>query len=281
LVIGICAYTVNFEPANWGRSAEIGELAEFKLIKTAAAADPGEGLSRHAPGNSRVTVDQHAAAWRVVAATGKSRYRYRDLSLVGWQAPFIGLTIESYAELETGADGRLELVNGRDRMTLAPNSLVALPATVTGVPDITILQNAGQVRYEVESRGGSTGILSKIGGIFLSGSRPAGRFEVHTPLLIAAVKGTTFTVRVDEGDAAVDVRKGSVLVTSSRSGESAYVKAGRRATVNTDSADAVSVETAPANDDETGGTIEQGGDSQGGGSQGGDSQGDNAQGDQQ
>jgi hypothetical protein len=40
LVIGMCVYTLNSEPAGWGRSAGKGGLAEFNFINTAAAGDP-------------------------------------------------------------------------------------------------------------------------------------------------------------------------------------------------------------------------------------------------
>ena len=274
----MCVYTLNSEPAGWGRSAAKGGLAEFNFIKTAAAGDPDKGPSFRAPGAGPVTVDEHATPWRVIAATGSARYRHRGRSVAGWQAVSIGLPIEPFAELETGADGRLELFNGHDQITLAPNSVVALPHAVAGVPHIKILQSAGHVNYEVESRRGPTGLLSRIGQMFLSGSRPKGRFEVHTSHLVAAVKGTTFAVEVDEGDAVVDVREGSVLVTANRSGQSAYVMAGQRATVNAGRGDGVSVEGSSTNDDDTGGTIGQGADSQGADSQGDDSQGGDSQG---
>lgn len=249
LVIGMCVYALNFEPAGPGR------LVEFNPIRTAAAGEPGATPSLRAPEKGGVTVDQHAGPWRVVAATGSSRYRHGDLDPVGWQAVVVGLAIEPYAEIETASDGRLELFNGRDRMALAPNSMVAFPDAGDRVPDIIVLQSLGQVHYDVESR--RTGLMSRVGRMFLTGSRPEGRFEVHTPLLVAAVKGTTFTVQVDTGAAVVDVAEGAVLVTSSRSGRSAYVKAGRRATVGADTADAVSVDG-----DDTGGATDQPGDEQ-------------------
>jgi hypothetical protein len=244
LVIGMCVYALSFEPAGQGR------VAGPNLIGIAVAGEPGAAPSLRAPEKDRVTAEENPVLWRVVAATGSTQYRHGNQDPLGWQAVVVGLAIERYAEIETGADGRLELFNGRDRMILAPDSLVALPEAPPGVPDITILQNAGQVRYEVDSRHANGGLLSRIGRIFLTGSRPESSFEVHTPLFVAAVKGTTFTVQVDNGAAAVDVTEGAVQVTSTRGGRSARVKAGKRATVTASWADAVSVEAGSTIDDD-------------------------------
>ena len=245
LVIGMCVYALDSEPAGWGRSAGKGGLAEFSFIKTAAAGDLDKGLSLRAPEKGRVTVNEHAAPWRVVAATGSAHYQQHGRSPFGWQAVSVGLTIEAYAELDTGADGRLELFNGHDRMTLAPNSRVGLPHPIAGVPHITILQSAGNVNYEVESRRkpsqAPTGLLSKIGRVFLSGSRPKGRFEVHTPYLVATVKGTAFGVSVSEERASVSVTEGVVGVSSTAGGGATDVSAGETASAAPSTGKGVSV----------------------------------------
>ena len=180
--------------------------------------------------------DEHANPWRVVAAAGSGRHRsFSSQSPRVWHAISVGLTLEPYAEVETGADGWLELSNGYDQMSLAPNTVVALPHPIVGVPDITILQSAGQVYYEVESRRGPsqapTDLSSRIGRMFLSGSRPKGSFEVHTPYLVATVKGTTFGVSVSEERALVSVTEGVVRVAATAGGGGADVNAGDTAMV--------------------------------------------------
>ena len=198
----------------------IGQGGEYLNIVTLKSADAknDEGV-------------EDAAPWSVVAATGSVRYRHRDQSPIGWQAVLMGQTIEPYTELETGADGRLALFNGQDKMTLAPNSVVTLAPAVAGAPDIAIQQSAGQVNYEVESRRRPTSLLSRIGQLFLAKERPTGRFDVYTPRLVAAVKGTAFSVSIGEQHASVAVTEGVVSVSSTAGGNAIDVSAGKTATV--------------------------------------------------
>ena len=72
-------------------------------------------------------MDGHPAPWRVVAATGVPVYRQLGQTMTDWRPVTVGLTVESYAEFDTGRIGRLELFNGYDSVILAPDTSVALP----------------------------------------------------------------------------------------------------------------------------------------------------------
>jgi hypothetical protein len=215
-----------------GIVAAVGIAAAVIFVLTLAVPvtiDTGSVMFTWKSANAKNDKDvENALPWRVVAATGP--VRYRDPSPVGWQAVSVGLIFEPYTEIETGADGQLALYNGQDQMTLAPNSVVTLPPAVAGAPDIAILQSAGQVNYKVESRRRPTSLLSRIGQLFLSKERPTGRFDVYTPRLVAAVKGTAFSVSVGEQHASVAVTEGVVSVSSTAGGSAIDVSVGKTVT---------------------------------------------------
>lgn len=121
--------------------------------------------------------------------------------------------------LETGSDGKAVLTRPGDSITVYPNSRMAIPRTDNG-EEAGVMQMLGKLLFRMESR-------------------ESRDFEVKTPYLAAAIKGTTFTVEVNGEDAAVEVAEGSVLVSSNRSGQSAYVGPGERASVSSDHADSV------------------------------------------
>lgn len=130
--------------------------------------------------------------------------------------------------IETGADGNVVLTRPGDSITVFPNSKMSVPANPTG-GEPGILQTLGKMLFRMESR-------------------ESRDFEIKTPYLAAAIKGTTFTVEVDDNDATVEVEEGSVLVTSNRSGQSAYVGPGERARVSGDNGDSVKI-SGDRNDD--------------------------------
>ena len=123
--------------------------------------------------------------------------------------------------IETGADGNVVLTRPGDSITVLPNSKLSVPANATG-GESGILQTLGKLLFRMESR-------------------ESRDFEIKTPYLAAAIKGTTFSVEVDDDDATVEVEEGSVLVTANRSGQSTYVGPGERASVSGDNGDSVKV----------------------------------------
>jgi len=117
--------------------------------------------------------------------------------------------------IRTGRNGRVLLVRGQESILVAPNSAITIPPPKDPQSDAqsdgqstTILQRAGQILLQVEKRN-------------------VRNFEVETPYLVAAVKGTEFRVSLNR----VDVLKGSVEVADLKSGQHALVFPGQSAKV--------------------------------------------------
>jgi hypothetical protein len=121
-------------------------------------------------------------------------------------------TVKPGDQIRTGRNGRVLLVRGQETILIAPNSAITLPETQKDAGSTTILQQAGSIKLEVDKRGERN-------------------FEVETPYLVAAVKGTQFTVTVSPGNAKVDVSHGSVEVADFKSGQIALVMPGQSAKV--------------------------------------------------
>jgi hypothetical protein len=163
-----------------------------------------------------------AGNWVVASAEGA-------VTIDGNAAGSSVATVGHGAVIETGADGNVVLTRPGDSITVFPNSKMSVPAG---------------------DNGGEPGILQTLGKLlFRMESRESRDFRIDTPYLAAAIKGTTFTVEVDDDDATVEVEEGSVLVTANRSGQSTYVGAGGRASVGGDGGDSVRVSKGGDDDD--------------------------------
>jgi hypothetical protein len=101
--------------------------------------------------------------------------------------------------VRTGDDGRAELDLGRAVVRLYPNSLLRVPGwdPASGEPDEVDLEH-GRSLFDVLRRGRA--------------------FEVRTPQVVVAVKGTRFSVALGDDDAAVAVYRGLVGVRSATRG---------------------------------------------------------------
>lgn len=115
--------------------------------------------------------------------------------------------------IRTGRNGRVLLVRGEETILISPNSVIGIPGEPKEGLSTTIIQRAGSILLEVEKRN----------------SR---HFEVETPSLVAAVKGTQFRVSVNRNDTSVDVLKGEVEVADNKSGQYALVLPGQTAKVS-------------------------------------------------
>lgn len=111
-------------------------------------------------------------------------------------------------QVQTGPNGRVLLLRGDERILVAPNSVISLPEKSAATGMTTILQRAGSITVEAEKKDHQ-------------------HFEVLTPYLAAVVKGTQFTVQVDQGSAEVRVSTGKVEVADSKSGLIALVQPGQ------------------------------------------------------
>ncbi len=97
--------------------------------------------------------------------------------------------------IATGANGRAMLTKGDDYVVVAPSSRLVLPKEQERSGFTRLIQQMGTMLYKVKRTG-------------------VPHFEVETPMLAAVVKGTTFSVVVDQKGAAVQVTEGVVEVSS-------------------------------------------------------------------
>lgn len=95
----------------------------------------------------------------------------------------------------TGANGRAMLTKGDDYIVVAPSSRLVLPKAQERSGYTRLIQQMGTMLYKVKRTG-------------------VPHFAVDTPMLAAVVKGTTFTIVVDQKGAAVQVTEGVVEVSS-------------------------------------------------------------------
>jgi hypothetical protein len=108
----------------------------------------------------------------------------------------VGAALTLPVEIHTGADGNIDLQQLGSKLHIGPNSTVAMPdAGPQGSMVDKIKQGAGYVLYNIKSR--KTQPLS-----------------VETPYLVAVVKGTLFTIAVQEHAAEVALMEGSLDISA-------------------------------------------------------------------
>jgi hypothetical protein len=116
-------------------------------------------------------------------------------------------------KIRTGPNGRVLLKRNKETILITPNSLIGLPKKPAEKGKTIILQQMGEILLDVEKRN-------------------VKHFEVSTPYLAAVVKGTKFSVSVDETGSKVDVLHGQVEVSDFKTGQFVLVKPGQAALVN-------------------------------------------------
>jgi hypothetical protein len=159
---------------------------------------------------SALTLSTGAAAsdWSVASSAGEVWIVSGGIQRAALSS---GTELTAGGALATGRSGRVLLVNGRDTITVGPNSMIVIPAA-GGNGHTAVLQQAGVAEFDVEKQ-----------------SKP--HFAVETPYLAAIVKGTHFVVSVGAAGGSVEVQRGVVEVTDLRTGRRADVMAGQRAVV--------------------------------------------------
>ena len=120
--------------------------------------------------------------------------------------------IPAGATVMTGDGARALLVRGTQTMLIGSNAVVTVPDGDSG-GITTVLQRAGEVTFDVDRQ-------------------KVKHFAVETPYLAAVVKGTNFTVRIDDDGATTSVARGLVEVTNLATGERVDTPAGQRAQVS-------------------------------------------------
>ncbi|MES0879028.1 FecR family protein [Roseibium sp. SCP14] len=123
-----------------------------------------------------------------------------------------GMRIQRGWTVNTG-HGRIIIGRGKERFTVAPNSVVTLEPKGFLIKRTVLYQDRGVVEVDVQRRWYR-------------------HFKVETPFLAAVVKGTQFKVRVSQNSAHVDVGRGKVNVHDFASGDSANIEAGQSARTN-------------------------------------------------
>lgn len=161
---------------------------------------------------------QAGDGWRVVDTAGVVRVGgpgYMPVALTRDQE------LPSDAWVET-ASGRAVLVRGHETVIVEPNSRVQLPsARVNG--NTQILQSVGSAIYKI-------------------GKQKKPHFQVDTPYLAAVVKGTSFTVKVEDDNASVSVTEGLVEVWTPDMQDVEFVRPGFTALVSRDNSGDVVVD---------------------------------------
>ena len=150
-----------------------------------------------------------AGDWRVVQSTG-------DVWIQSDAAQPASLssveTIPENATLITGKTGRAMLEHDGQTLMVGPNSVATLPKNpVEGF--VSVVQRAGEVEFDVDKQ-------------------KVPHFAVETPFLAAVVKGTHFTVTVDDASASVSVARGLVAVSDLATGQNVDTPAGQAASVS-------------------------------------------------
>jgi len=115
----------------------------------------------------------------------------------GRPAPLsIGAKLSPPVEIRTGADGAVDVRQLGSLLHIGPNSTIALPeASAAGTAVDKIKQSAGYVLYNIKSRK----------------EHP---LSVETPYLVSVVKGTVFTIAVEEHAATVALMEGALDISA-------------------------------------------------------------------
>lgn len=145
--------------------------------------------------------------WTVTGVSGKARVLTGGTA---WTALGKGMVLQPGNRVETGRDGRISLTRPGDSLAVSPNSRFEIPAAGKTGTVAHLKQALGTLLFKITTR-------------------PENPFNVQTPYLTAVIKGTTFTVSVDQASAALHVAEGAVEVTSSLSGQTVMVNPGQTA----------------------------------------------------
>ncbi len=149
--------------------------------------------------------------WRIVESAGAVKAGGAGLTPIAVTSNQV-LPADSW--VETAATGRAILVRGTESIAVGPNSRVQLPSLeVNG--NTQVLQTLGSALYQI-------------------GKQQKPHFQVDTPYLAAVVKGTTFTVTVEETTSLVQVTEGLVEVATPDRAAVEFVRPGFTGMVSRD-----------------------------------------------
>ncbi len=127
----------------------------------------------------------------------------------GWEPLERGDVVPDDRVIRTG-NGRVTFVRGEETIELGVNTQIQIFDQPRSRPFTTVRQYFGEVSVEAEVK-------------------DVQHFAVQTPYMVAAVKGTRFTVVSDDDSSEVRVRRGAVGVESTGDGSHALIAAGQSA----------------------------------------------------
>jgi hypothetical protein len=122
----------------------------------------------------------------------------------------MGAKVASPLKVVTGADGSVRLEHDSAALDIGPNSVVILPKSSSSTLD-KIEQRIGRVLYSVKPRK----------------TRP---LVVETPYLVSVVKGTTFSIAVENEAATIALLEGSLLISGNGVDEEVLLAPNQKAT---------------------------------------------------
>lgn len=141
-----------------------------------------------------------------------------------------GLRLQPGDTIATGANGRVSLARGREFIVVSPGTRLTIPTAAQQNGGRTqIIQHIGRARFSIERR-----------------ATP--HFGVRTPHLAALVRGTVFTVTVDDRGCRVAVTEGQVEVATHGGGARELVDPGMRATAPVGDHDRIVLDRADPDD---------------------------------
>jgi len=179
--------------AGWLAAAALCGSPDHALAGSAAPSPASPGP---AAGALDTRPAQAEGDWVVLRAAADASWRRQgDLR---WEPIASGQVLPAGSEVETGPAGVLILVLGGDRLVVASDSRLVLPARDPG-QDTRLRIERGRMRVDVERR-------------------PGRDVEIQTPLLSLGIKGTSLEVAVDPAQNSVLVLEGRITVTSPERG---------------------------------------------------------------
>jgi hypothetical protein len=123
-----------------------------------------------------------------------------------------GMVVLVPATLRTGRDGIVDLRQGTTLVNVGPGTVLEFPAAQErGAPVERIVQSQGNAFYDISKRDGR-------------------KLRVETPYLVAVIKGTQFSVSVQDGLTSISLVEGSLEILSPDGGATVDLSAGEVAT---------------------------------------------------
>src|SRR4051794_2265784 len=148
----------------------------------------------------------HQDKWVVSQLSGEARVVHAGLQAASLK---LNTTLSAGDVIVTGPSGRAMLSHDNaDYIVVAPRSELRLPAESQPNGFTRVIQKVGTMLFRVQHTG-------------------VPHFAVDTPMLAAVVKGTTFTIIVDQNRSAVQVTQGVVEVSANDGGMKELVGGGR------------------------------------------------------